>query len=106
MKTYMISIALLFGALAGMAPAHAGSLRDLLANREKDSFKIIHVAELAALMVQGHVMIFDANPPDVRIEEGVIPGAHLLPSASHYDVATELPAVKNAKLVFYCHNPH
>ena len=106
MKTRVIAIAVLLAAVVGVAPAYASGLWDFLANHETDSFKIIHVADLAALMAQGHVTVFDANPPDVRTKEGVIPGAHLLPSASHYDVATELPAVKTTKLVFYCHNTH
>ncbi|HXR26182.1 MAG TPA: rhodanese-like domain-containing protein [Candidatus Binataceae bacterium] len=106
MKTRVISLAVLLAAVVGVAPVYANSLRELLANHETDSFKIIHVADLAALMARGNVMVFDANPSDVRAKEGVIPGAHLLPSSSHYDVATELPTVKTTKLVFYCHNTH
>ncbi len=102
----MIAIAVLLAAVVGVAPVYAGGLWNFLGNHETDAFKIIHVADLAALMARGNVMVFDANPPDVRAEEGVIPGAHLLPSASHYDVAKVLPAVKTTKLVFYCHNTH
>lgn len=106
MKTRVISIAVLLAAVVGVAPVYASGPWDFLANHETDSFKIIHVADLAALMARGNVMVFDANPPDVRAEEGVIPGARLLSSSSRYDVATELPAVKTTKLVFYCHNTH
>ena len=105
MKTRLILTAVLCAAFLSVAPVYAGAW-DFLANHEKDSFKIIHVADLSALMAQGHVTILDANPADVRANEGVIPGARLLPSSSHYDVATELPASKTAKLVFYCHNTH
>jgi len=106
MKMRVISTAVLFAALLGVAPAYAAGMWDFLSNHEKDSFKIIHVADLAALMARGNVMVFDADPADVRAQEGIIPGARLLPSSSHYDVATELPAVKTTKLVFYCHNTH
>ena len=33
-----------------------------------------------------------------------VPGVRVLSSYDHYDLATELPAAKNAKLVFYCAN--
>ncbi|MGH7933450.1 MAG: hypothetical protein ACREQN_09815 [Candidatus Binataceae bacterium] len=98
-------------ALAGLlaaAPAFSLDLSHLLggSSTEHDNFKIIHVAQLKALMAdkQTHVYVYDANPPDVRAESGVIPEAKLLSSSSHYDVATTLPPNKDSKLVFYCHN--
>jgi len=106
MKMRVIWLAVLLAAVVGIAPVYASNLWDLLANHETDSFKVIHVVDLAALIARGNVMVFDANPSDVRAKEGVIPGAHLLASTSHYDVATELPTVKTTKLVFYCHNTH
>ena len=40
-----------------------------------------------------------------RLEKnGVIAGAKLLSSFDHYDIQKELPADKNAPLVFYCSN--
>ena len=87
-------------------PAFALDLSSLLANHEKDNFKLIHVSDLERLMAakDAQVYVYDADPPDVRQQEGAIPGAKLLPSSSRYDVAAELPADKGAKLVFYCHN--
>ncbi|MGO9453155.1 MAG: rhodanese-like domain-containing protein [Candidatus Binataceae bacterium] len=75
---------------------------------EKDSFQIIGANQLAKLMANpdSHLYIYDANPPDVRKSEGMIPGALPLTSAGHYDVAQVLPSNKNAKIVFYCHNLH
>ncbi|HTY57045.1 MAG TPA: rhodanese-like domain-containing protein [Candidatus Binataceae bacterium] len=105
-KTRILSLGVLLALIAGVVPAHAVDLKEMLANHDTDSFKIIHVADLSALMAQGHVMIFDANPPDVRTDEGIIPGAHLLSSSGHYDIATTLPANKATPLVFYCHNTH
>ncbi len=52
------------------------------------------------------VQIYDANHPSTRERFGVIPGAHLLSSSGNYDVAKELPADKNARLVFYCTDSH
>jgi hypothetical protein len=104
-----------FALLAGLAlmpasPARAFSLSSLLNNHEdeNDNIKKIHVAELVALMhdPDAHVIIYDANLDDTRAKYGVIPGAKLLYSPDKYDVAATLPADKNAKLVFYCTNPH
>ncbi|MGH7898069.1 MAG: rhodanese-like domain-containing protein [Candidatus Binatia bacterium] len=72
----------------------------------ENGFKVIRVDDLAALMAKPDekLAIYDADPPSVRENEGVIPGAKLLPSSNRYDVAKELPADKDTKLVFYCHN--
>lgn len=45
----------------------------------------------------------DANGSETRTKQGVIPGAVLLTSSSQYALK-ELPANKDAKLVFYCAN--
>jgi len=50
------------------------------------------------------VFVYDADPANSREKMGVIPGAIVLSSWNTFDVATELPRDKNAKLVFYCHN--
>ncbi len=91
------------------AHASAADIGKLLDNKEgPDNFQIIHVADLAKLMADpaSKVQIFDANHPSTRENFGIIPGAHLLSSSSNYDVAKELPADKNAKLVFYCADTH
>ena len=108
-KVGLIAAAILAASFGLSAPAHSLSITDLLSKVEGyQSFKIIHVSDLAAMMAKpaSKVMVYDANPPDVREDEGIIPGAHLLPSAGHYDVATELPPDKNTPLVFYCHNTY
>jgi hypothetical protein len=119
MRKWMVSIALLaIVALSGGVPAMAGDsssalskLSTLLGGKhedENDTFKLIHVADLAALRAKANsrVVILDANGDSTRDKYGVIPGARLLTSYDGYDVATELPAAKNAKLVFYCANTH
>jgi len=115
MRRLMTSIALLAAmALAGTMPALAGSgaspwdkISALLGSKhEDDKFKLINVADLAALRSEpnSHVVILDANVQDTRDKWGVIPGARLLSSYDGYDVATDLPPAKSAKLVFYCAN--
>lgn len=101
-------------AFASAVPATAGDgssawdkLSALLGStHEDDHFKLIHVADLAALRADpnSHVVILDANVKDTRDKYGVIHGARLLSSYDNYDVATELPPGRNSKLVFYCAN--
>jgi rhodanese-related sulfurtransferase len=72
---------------------------------EKTGFKKMDVAALAAaLKSPAPPAVYDANVDSVRENAGVIPTARLLSSSSKYDVAKELPADKNAPLVFYCAN--
>lgn len=118
MRKWIVPIVLVAALAMGSAiPAAAGDLgssawaklNSLLGNSaEHDNFKLIRTAELAALRADpnSHVIIFDANVPSERAQYGVIPGARLLPSADHYDVAAELPPNKDARLVFYCANTH
>jgi hypothetical protein len=115
MRKWMTSIAVLAVlAFAGPVTARAGSgyawdkLTSLLGGKheENENFKLIHVADLATLRTDpnSHVVILDANVDGTRARYGVIPGARLLTSYDNYDVATELPPARNAKLVFYCAN--
>jgi rhodanese-related sulfurtransferase len=62
----------------------------------------VSIEELTELIAAGDVVVIDANSEGVRREVGVIPGARLLSHAMTYDLATELPEDKSAKLVFYC----
>jgi hypothetical protein len=105
-KVGVIAAAILLASIGLNAPAYSLSIGDILSKVEGEGFKIIHVTDLAAMMAKpgSKVVVYDANPPDVRETEGIIPGAHLLPSAGHYDVAKELPPNRNTPLVFYCHN--
>jgi hypothetical protein len=106
-KAAISTVAITLALLGLSASANCLGIGDLLSKMEGDQgFRIIHVADLAAMMAKpgSKVMVFDANPIDVRETEGIIPGAHMLPSAGHYDVAADLPHDRNTPLVFYCHN--
>src|SRR5437660_1111754 len=103
-----VLFALIAAALAFPSFARAADVGSLLNNqREADNFKIIHTSDLAALRADRNskVQIFDADGDKTRDRFGVIPGAHLLSSPDKYDLS-ELPADKNAKLVFYCADLH
>ena len=96
--------------LSMTAAAFAFDIGKLIDNpqKEPDKFAVIRVDKLSSLMndPNSHVNIYDANGWGLRSTAGVIPGAHLLSSDDKYDVAKELPANKNAKLVFYCADLH
>ena len=102
----LVAIALmLFFALTTRASAQ--NLRIILDDHQgPEKFKLIHADDLASLMTvsSSHVQIYDANFPDTRERLGVVDGAHLLSSYDNYKVAKELPADKNAPLVFYCYD--
>jgi uncharacterized protein YpmB len=68
----------------------------------------LRVSDLVAMIktAKDKPVIFDANSDSIRAKYGVIPGAHLLSSASSYDVTRELPPNKLALIVFYCSNSH
>ena len=70
----------------------------------KTELKMVTVAQVADLQKENKVTVLDANNADFRKVNGTIPGAVLLTHFQKYDVAKELPAAKDAKLVFYCAN--
>jgi rhodanese-related sulfurtransferase len=78
-----------------MASARAG---------ETEKFQLIHVDQLVADLKDGHAVVLDANNPETRAKEGIIPGAKLLSSSGGYDLAKEVPGPKNTEVVFYCAN--
>jgi hypothetical protein len=83
-----------------LAPALA------LAADSKEKFRLIEVSDLESMQKDARtpVTVLDANEPEFREKNGVIPGARLLSAFDAYDVRKELPADKNAPLVFYCSN--
>ena len=68
---------------------------------EAAPLKKVTVTELAQLTSAKKATVLDANNNEFRAKNGVIPGAILLTSSSEFAVS-ELPANKDAKLVFYC----
>ena len=99
MKNLILALVLLVTPLAFAANTATTAPAD-------SSLRLVHVNDLETWMKTAPTTlhIYDANNDKTRNKEGLIPGAVALPSASHYDVATTLPADKNAKLVFYCAN--
>jgi rhodanese-related sulfurtransferase len=75
---------------------------DACEGQDNAAIKNVSVDEVASLMSsKSTVAIYDANNNETREKYGVVPGAKLLSHYADYQ-ATELPADKNAQLVFYC----
>ena len=76
-----------------------------LGTESKEKFKLIQVVDLETMQkdTQAKVSILDANDPEFRQKNGIIPGATLLSSSHGYDLKV-LPADKGTPLVFYCSN--
>jgi rhodanese-related sulfurtransferase len=91
-------------AFAFAGPFVATSAQACEAHGQTAQYKKITVEELAAMTSAkgAKVTVLDANTAETRAKFGVIPGAKLLSHFEDYDVSKELPADKNATLVFYC----
>ena len=63
--------------------------------------KKVTVPELAKMTTAKQATVVDANDNAFRSKNGIIPGAILLTSSSEFALS-ELPAKKDAKVVFYC----
>jgi rhodanese-related sulfurtransferase len=92
------------------APGYCFSISGLLGNSDEqnlETFKLIHIGDLKSLMdtSKSGLHLYDANDDSTRNSYGVIPGANLLDSDDHYNLAV-LPPDKDATLVFYCANTH
>jgi hypothetical protein len=89
---------------------YAFNLSQMLGGGEEqnlDTFKLIHVADLKALLTKrgNKVHVYDANGDVTRERFGTIPGATLLGSDDNYPLSV-LPSSKHATLVFYCADRH
>jgi rhodanese-related sulfurtransferase len=79
------------------APGNAAEAADPHA-----AFTDLSVDDVSRMVADKKCVAVDANSSDTRQKQGVVPGAVLLSSYDKYDVAKELPAAKDTKLVFYC----
>ena len=79
------------------------SVVPLVAHADDSGFGSLTPQEVAAKLKQKNVYVFDNNAPEVY-KDAHLPHAKWL-HPSEYD-AKELPADKNATLIFYCHNEH
>jgi rhodanese-related sulfurtransferase len=74
-----------------------------MAHLETPVIQRVDVNKVLELQKMSVVYIYDANSEKTRKENGVVPGATLLASATEYDVKV-LPPSKESAVVFYCAN--
>jgi rhodanese-related sulfurtransferase len=63
----------------------------------------VSVAAVQQFVTSKSATIIDVNDEETRTTKGIVPGATKLSSYDKFAM-TELPADKNATLVFYCYN--
>ena len=97
MKTFLAAAVVALSLVAPAALACDGEHQAAAPSPKK-----VTVTEMAELTRTNAARPVDANSPEFRAKNGVIPGAVLLTSSSMYDPAKELPQAKDTMLVFYC----
>lgn len=75
----------------------------MVARGNAEGFGSLTPQEVAAKLKQKNVYVFDNNDPDV-FKASHLPHAKWLHPSEY--AAKELPADKNATLIFYCHNEY
>lgn len=96
-----IGLALALGLSLSLAACHTAPAGTSDSSAEAAPVKEVTVAEVAGFIKAKSATIVDANGPDTRASQGVVPGAVLLTSSHDYAL-DELPSAKDTKLVFYC----
>lgn len=86
------------------APAAKASAAAPAAKPAAAEIPSLTVDEVDRELAAKQITAVDCNGDRLRKKYGVIPGAILLADLEAYD-ASVLPADKNTKLVFYCHDP-
>jgi len=92
-------LALATALITGLAPSRARA-----SGGAEDGFTLMSAAELAKVLGQKDVKVFDANSEKV-FAEGHVPGAVFLAEYRTYPAST-LPADKATRVIFYCKNTH
>jgi hypothetical protein len=97
MRTVLFAAALSFAAIAGCSkpdPSAAGA-------KAEDKVPSMTVDEVDRALAAKEAVPVDCNGDKTRKKKGVLPGAILISDEESF-AASELPANKATKLVFYC----
>src|SRR2546423_4289049 len=100
MRKMLLATALALSAIAGCSKSEGNG------TATKADVKIPHVTvdDLDHMLAAKEATPVDCNGDRTRKREGVVPGAIIISDEETF-AASELPADKTAKLVFYCANP-
>jgi len=100
MRNILLAAALSLAAVSGCSKK-----TDTPAGAEvEDNIATMTVDELDRALAANQARPVDCNSDKTRKRAGVVPGAILVTDDESY-AASELPADKTTKLVFYCANP-
>ena len=95
---------LIISAVLGMA-AVTGCSKDKDASAEKkDDYPTVTLDEVEKGLASDSLTVVDCNGESTRKKFGIVPGAVLVADEETF-AASELPADKARKLVFYCSGP-
>ena len=70
-----------------------------------DIVDVAYVQQYVKAPMTADVMIIDARPKRAKYDKGHIPGAVNIPDSSFDKMTAQLPASKDALLIFYCQGP-
>jgi len=108
MRSLLFAAALAAAAvLSGCAKHDATSKADDPAaaeQRAEAALPTMTVAEVADALAKHEIQAVDCNGPGTRKRKGILPGAILISDEETF-AASELPADKDARLIFYCGGP-
>jgi hypothetical protein len=104
MRSILFGIALSLAAVSGCNSDKASAGGDKTADKAKDEFPSMTMDEVQKGLDAKTLTAVDCNGDRTRKKLGVLPGAISVTDEESF-AASELPADKTTKLVFYCANP-
>src|SRR5438045_1954059 len=98
MRTILLAAVLGLGAMAGCSKGKAEH------SEAESNLPTMSIDDVDKALAANEVTVVDCNGDKTRKKNGVLPGAILISDEEAF-VASELPADKTRKLVFYCSGP-
>ncbi len=105
----LLSIGLVLALAAGLATTTQAS--DTKTDASQADWKFHDIVDVNFVMqhisvpMAEDVMIIDARPKRAKYDKGHIPGAVSIPDSQFDKMTAQLPAQKDALLIFYCEGP-
>jgi len=103
MRNFLLAAALSITAVAGCSKPDK-TVSAPAADKAEDKLPSMTIDEVENALATNQAKAVDCNGQDTRKKMGVVPSAILVTDDESY-AASELPADKTAKLVFYCADP-
>ena len=103
MRNFLLATALSITAVAGCSKPDK-TMSAPAADKAEDKLAAMTLDEVERALAANEVKAIDCNGEATRKKMGVLPGAILVTEDDSY-AASELPADKATKLVFYCADP-